>query len=347
MVHELGVFQVWENGYYIPPEASWVVAARQTYVPPRPGINVILNYYNVHPRTEAPTFETAAELNKVEQDLMAIPTANFWGILFIREEHYRNIVNFNDDVDTTWFGERLLGYPLYLVETPGATVDDWKDEMYLRMIRGFYNYFSPLTKVGISAGGPSLYHPTYKEKSYLEYFGQPAMDFMQNYDFVFLLRYSVNLEDYKARMEPYFAVADQLFQNQKKFGIITRKWGHNLNTWEPEAIGPEMFNYLKRNCVVMTYEEHAAGGYFEPPTFSEMWLLMLRGRELYYIRAPYTENRVPDTNLLTGYIGDTYGFVADPEHDEGLYPTPVSPLELLIRAALSAATGVGLILLLL
>ena len=226
----------------------------------------------------------------------------------------------------------MLGYPLYLAESPGATVDQWKDEMFLRMIRGFYNYFSPLTKVGITAGGAtggSLTNIPYS-------FGWPAMDFIREYyDFVILYRYSVNLEDFNARTRQDLQISDQLFTKQKKFWILTRIFNDNRLLWTPEAMALELKNCFDRNIAVTLYSTNI-------PPFEEIWPLMLNARELYNIRAPYTESLVYDTNLLTGYVGDTYGWVANPEHDEGLYPTPISPQAPWIPLAI----GTGLILIL-
>ena len=149
-----------------------VVLEMETWEPPL-AIPVVLNWFEVHYPDDPFTSET--ELKIVEEWLKTIPTENFWGIIFIREEIYRTHISFNDNLNTTWFGEALLGYPLYLVGNSSATEDDWKSEMYLRMIRGFHNYFSPLTKVGITMGDRIL--PGFKD----EYYGESAIAFIQEH----------------------------------------------------------------------------------------------------------------------------------------------------------------------
>ncbi|GAF76947.1 unnamed protein product, partial [marine sediment metagenome] len=123
----------------------------------------------------------------------------------------------------------------------------------------------------------------------------------------------------------YLEQVDRFFPTKQKFAIITRQFPHNIGRWEPEAVGVEMKNYLDRGCIVMTYEEHAAGGYPGPYGQDEMWLLLLLGRNLYDARAPYTETVVFDRNLLTGHTGETYGWVEHTENDGGLYPPGPGP----------------------
>lgn len=303
---QLGVWHV-EPGPIIPSEADWVVASRPTFEKQTEDISLILNWYAVHP-PQAPfnPFVTEEDLNTVEDGLKTVPTENFWGIIFICEEHYRTHVAFNDDVNTTWFGENLLGYPLYLAESPGATVDQWLDEMFLRMIRGFHDYFSSLTKVGISAGGGSIV-PNWKDKSWLEgiekSYGYPAMTFIrEHYDFVVLYAYTENLEEFMNWTSQYFQLIDQLFRNQKKLWVLTRIWSGNVETWELEAMALEMKNCFDRNIAVTCY-------YWNNPPLEESWSLMMRARELYDAKAPYYETSVYGKNLLTGYVGDTYGWV--------------------------------------
>jgi hypothetical protein len=306
--HELGVFYVKESVLAIPNEASWVVAAYPNYIKPRENLSVILNWYDLHPPS---MIKTEAELKSIEEGLKSVPIENFWGIFFIAEEHYRTHIAFYDAVNTTWFGEKLLGYPLYLKGNPSTTRDQWKDEMYLRMIRGFYNYFHPKTKVGITAPAGSVI-ANYRDLSWLGgipyCFGEPAMAFIrERYDFVFLYGYAVNLEDFNEWFKPYFSLTDQLFSMQKKFWILTRIWDEpppwgNVDVWEKEAIALEMKNCLGRNMVITSY-------YWNNPPLKETWALMLKAVELYNREAPYFENYVYGENLLTGYVGDTYGWV--------------------------------------
>jgi len=268
---------------------------------PPPDVPVILNWIEVHSLTRpysAYPFTSESEIKKVEEWLKTVPTENFWGIVFIREEIYRTHIAFNDDVDTTWFDETILGYPLYLRESPTATEDEWKSEMYFRMIRGFYNYFSPLTKVGTTVGYgvimPGLID---------EYYGEPAMAFIREYyDFVFAYIYNPDLDFFKAAGEPYLSVVDELFPNQKKFWILTRIWDYNRDRWEYEAIALEMKNCLDRNMVITTFHR-------SEPSIEEVCSLMLKAIELYDSKAPYYEDNVHGRNLLTGYVGNTYGWV--------------------------------------
>ena len=344
MVHELGVWDVQTSEEVIPTEARWVVARYPDYVAPRPDVSAILDWYPLH-EAYYPSwnpFRTVEDLRTVEQAFMTAPVENFWGTLFISTEHYKTHAWFNDDVDTTWFGERLLGYPLYLQDNPDVTEDEWRCEMFLRMLRGFYNYFHVRgVKVGVSASGGSLitnFRDNEWAKGIPHFWGDPALNFIRAYyDFVVVYTYAQNLQDFTDWSKQYFQLIDQLFPNQKKFWILTRIWSSNVDTWEPEAMALEMKNCFDRNIVVTSYTD------YDPP---RIWPMILKARELYNQRAPYTETPVPDTSLLTGVFGEkTFGWVANPEHDEGLYPTPMSPLGMLARAAVSAAAGTALILL--
>jgi len=272
--------------------------------PSRPSF-VILNWCTLHPPWDPfNPFRTAADLKMVEDGLKIVPAENFWGIIFIEEEHYRVHVDFNDDVNTTWFGERLLGYPSYLQEVPTATKEQWRDEMFLRMIRGFCNYFHAKgVKVGVTANGDSTVVGWKGGQGIPYYFGEPAMAFIrQYYDFVVLYAYTENLDFHQNLTKQYFTLIDQLFQNQKKFWILTRIWNYNKNTWEREAIALEMKNCLDRNIAVLPYHRTI-------PTLNETWALMLKSIELQGSKAPYFETRIYGTNLLTGYVGNTYGWV--------------------------------------
>ena len=295
--YELGIWGA-RSGYTIPDEASWVIASLPDYEKPRQNISVILCWYSLHPPFNPYNpFETESEINEVEEALRSVPLENFWGMLFINEEHYRSHIGFYDDVNTTWFGERLLGYPLYLEENPSATTDEWKDEMFLRMIRGFYNYFHVKgIKVGITANSGSTV-PNYRNQSWIKgipaAFGEPAMAFIrQHYDFVFLYTYSRNLEDFYWTKQ-YFSIIDNLWQKQKKFWILTQIWPDNEAVWEKETIALEIKNCLDRNIVVTSYHN-------TNPPFEETWPLIKRAIELYNSEAPYFEEYVYGKNLLTG-----------------------------------------------
>jgi hypothetical protein len=306
---ELGAWMIGDTIHPVPNEATWVVASTPDYRANRGNISVILNWRSVHP-PENPfnPFTTSAEIQQVEGNLTSIPAENFWGIIFVCEETYRTHVAFDDDVNTTWFGENLLGYPLYLTENPTATQDQWKDEMYFRMIRGFYNYFHPRTKIGITANGMSTIlnwknTSPLKGKGVPYFFGEEAMDFIkQNYDFVILYAYTSNLTDYDVWTRQYFSFIDATFQNQKKFWILTRVWDYNQAYWETEAIALEIKNCLDRGIAITTY-------YWSTPPIEETWPLILKAVALYNAKLPYYESDVYGTNLLTGYVGNTYGWV--------------------------------------
>jgi len=261
-----------------------------------PTAPIILNWFHLHkPWGPFYPFVTEADLEYVEQKLKAVSIENFWGIVGVPcEEHYRLHVDFDDDVNTTYFGEDMLGYPIYEAANPGATVGEWKDEMFLRMIRGFYDYFSPSVKVGITAGNGAA-------EDIPVYFGEPAMDFIrEHYYFVIHYYYTTNLEDFNTRTKQAFQLSDQLFAKQMKFWILTRDDGRP--GWQLETMALELKNCFDRNMVVMIYYSH------DPP-FAETWDLMLLARELYDAKAPYYESLVSGLNLLTGQEGETYGWV--------------------------------------
>jgi hypothetical protein len=260
-----------------------------------PTVPVILNWYSFRPSLPIRTQEA---LMNLEEGLKTITTEKFWGILGPTgaEEVYRTHIDFHDEVNTTWFSERLLGYPLYLMENTGASVDEWKDEMYLRMIRGFYNYFHPLMKIGIVWGWPN---PEYWNTIY----GEPATAFIrQYYDFLFLYPYTENLDYWLQHSKPYLSAVEELFPNQKKFWLLTRIWDDNRPRWQLEAMALELKNCFDRNIPVLSYR-------VTEPAFEEVWYLILKAIELYDINASYYENLVYGRNLLTGYVGDTYGWV--------------------------------------
>jgi hypothetical protein len=63
-----------------------------------------------------------------------------------------------------------------------------------------------------------------------------------------------------------------------------------------------MKNCLDRNIVVTCY-------YWNDPPFEEIWALILKAIELYNSEVLYFEKYVRGENLLTGYAGNTYGWV--------------------------------------
>lgn len=208
-------------------------------------------------------FRTADQIEKVEELLRTIPTENFWGVIFIVEEVYRTDVQFNDDLKATWFSKKLLSYPQFLAQNSGATEDEWRDEMYLRMIQGFYDYFSPSTKVGITWGITN-------SSMWKEYYGQPATSFIQqHYDFIVLYPYTSSSEDFSQRTEPYVSLVCDQFPNQTKFWILTRKWGYNEHYWQPDVLELEIKTCLDNNINTLTYYE-------SDPPLEEVWPLMLR-----------------------------------------------------------------------
>jgi len=294
---ELGVWNA-HSGDTIPAEADWIIAVDPNYG--TRNTPIVLNWWSLHPafvEGDPNKFKTESDIKTVEEKLKTVPAENFWGIIFISAEHYKTHVDFNDSVNTTWFGEALLGYPLYLREKPGATKLEWREEMYFRMIRGFYNYFKDKTKVGITAGG--------WPQTGIGNFGVQGWDFVkENYDFVVLYLYTTNLEDFNSRTKSYFDFIDANYPKQKKFWILTRIWDSNQATWEREAIALEMKNCLDRKIIVTTYISSAP-----KPPFEEVWSLMLKATELYDTKAPYFESYFYGKNLLTGYVGNTYGWI--------------------------------------
>ena len=320
-IPELGVWFVPEYVNVFPAETKWVIAsnANQDSTHPFPAnVNVILNHLWVHLPWDNP-FRTAADLTTLENRLKTeVNPAKFWGIIFISEEHNRDSVAFNDDVNVVWFGETLLGYPLYQAQVPGATVDQWKDEMFLRMTRGFYNYYHQFTKVG-----QTMPYPSFQARSYVDYqafyYGTPAFNFIrQHYDFVVTYAYTTNLgktqdngvfkrADGEADIADYFQKIDTYFPNQQKIWILTRIWdvsptNTNKAYWTPEAVALEMKNALDRNMII-TYQ------YDGDPSLESMWALMQKAIALYNSNATYTEEYTYGENMLTGYIGNTYGWV--------------------------------------
>lgn len=310
--HEIGFWCVDFEWQEIKEEADYVFAMRAEYVAPRPDLKVIFVPFQIHPPTPgidqwANSFITEQDLQEVEIALKAVDMSKFKGITFF-EEHITEHVTFNDDVNLVWFGETLLGYPLYLNEAPSASEQEWREEMYFRMVRGFYNYFHELgVDVGTTGSASELINQEGGRswRPGVEYYwGLKAFDFIKgNYDFVVFYIYTVDLDDFVWTKE-YFDFIDQHFSNQKKFWILTRIWSWSEGAWEPEAIALEMKNCLDRNMVITTY----LGANPDPP-LDEIWAYILDSIDLYDAEAPYYENYVEGRNLLSNYVGYTYGWV--------------------------------------
>lgn len=268
---------------------------------PHGNVSLILDWCDVHQawvNSSLNTFRSEAVIEEVERRLKSIEPEKFWGIIFISEEHYRLHIDFSDETNVTWFGERLLGYPLYLQSNPNATRDEWKDEMFLAMLRGFYNYFHGKTEVGITAGDGVILRG-----NLAQYFGEQALDFIRKYyDFVILYRYTSNLNDFQQTTRSYLSAADQLFSGQREFWILTRAWDYNEKIWQPESTGLELKNCLDRNMVILCYCS-------SEPCFEEIWAFALKGFELCDKGTPYFERDVYGKTLLTGTLGITYGWV--------------------------------------
>jgi hypothetical protein len=283
LVYNLG--EIWIDNTYVGIK-DWIAPSKVPII-----LNWMKDYYPVKP------FIYERDLKQVEERLKTISIENFWGILFIHEEIYRTHIAFADNLNCTWFGEQMMGYPIYLQIVSNATKDEWKSEMYLRMVRGFYDYFSPLTKVGITAGDAII--PELIE----EYYGKPAVAFIQqHYDFIIAYTYIPNLGSYNQFGKSYLSAVDQLFSNMTRFWILTRMWDHNAEEWEVEAIALEMKYCLDKQMIITTY-------YRSNPSLEQIWPLMNRAVELYNNHVPYFETYVYGRNLLTGYVGVTYGWV--------------------------------------
>jgi parallel beta-helix repeat protein len=308
---ELSVWGVYSTTY-IPPGATWGVVKDPNSIPSNTNITLIMDWYDLHPPWGPYNpYKTTEDLKTVEDGLKRIPSNVLWGIIGGAgpcHEHYKEHIQLNDNVDTTWFGEKLTSYSLFLRENSRATQDQWRDEMYLRMCRGFYNYFHSIgIKVGQSIEIETLVYGLRNRtfpKGYTTYFGEPAFAFIrENYYFIVAYGYTRNLEDFQQWIKPGFLLIDQYFPKQKKFWILTRIWqGENDQTWEPEAMALEIKNCLDRKMIILLYSSNN-------PAFNEVWRVLLKGIELYNSGTAYFEEYVYGKNLLTGYEGSTYGWV--------------------------------------
>lgn len=315
MSHELGVYYVWNpSTASMPYEAEWAFVGTPNAQPNKPDLRMILSWLeSTQPgRHHTTPISTAEQLNIHENNLKTVPTENFWGIYAVHAEFVKQHIAFNEDLNTTWFGETLLGYQLYLQENPSATQDQWKDEMYLRMLRGFYDYFHARgVKVGYTMGA----YVSIKISNIQSYLGWPAFNYMrENFDFMELYAYTHNLgpadgrswngeaEDWpEGGVNNYFSVIDQYFSSQQLFWCLTRRWNDEA-TWEWEAMALEIKNALDREMVICPY-------YSNDPPLSEQWPVILNALDLYDQNAQYYEEYVYGENLLTGYAGETYGWV--------------------------------------
>jgi len=243
---------LWDMGLWdwagIPKEVEWVFTHRAEYTPSESGANLILNWYTLRKSQPANYFYEEWDLKNVEKAFKELNVSKYWGLIFISEETYRNHVAFYDDVNITWFNEHLCGYDIYQHENSSATKDEWKDEMFLRMIRGFYSYFHQKgVRVGITCkDGAANYH--------IYHYGEPAANFIKdNYDFIVLYAYTFDLEDFLSRTGPFFDTVNEHFQRLKKFWIITRTFSGTSENWEPEAMALEMKNCFDANIIVTSY----------------------------------------------------------------------------------------------
>jgi hypothetical protein len=326
--NQLGAWFVPQNVNQFPSDAKWVVAAHPTQDPGYAfpsNVKVVLDNLWAHIPWDSSNpmegaFQTAAELTQTETNCKAVNPSKFWGIIFIGEEHNRYHIQFNDDVNVLWFGERMLGYPLYKAQVPSATIDQWKDEMFLRMTRGFYNYYHALgVKVGQTIAYPSILQRSYVDYS-AYYYGTPALNFIrQNYDFVVVYAYTTNLhkngdtysyflQNGEPDISTFFQKIAELFPNQQKIWILTRIWSlpgnpaDNTANWEMAAVALEVKHALDQNMII-TYQ------YDGDPSFNTMWPVLQKAVQLYNSGAPYYESYTYGKNLLTGTVGNTYGWV--------------------------------------
>jgi hypothetical protein len=272
-----------------------------------------MDWYDLHPPWPYNPFKTAVDLKTVEDALKNLNVASLWGILGpVCHEHYVEHIAQYADVDTTWFGEAIKSYSRYVAtENPSATTREWQEKMWFRIIKGFQSYFQGKgIKVGSSMEMETLvvgFRDRTFPQGYETYYGEEGFQYIRNqYDFIVGYGYAMNLSDYNQWIKLGLAFIDQYFPKQKKFWIITRPFDEPWCTsWEPEAIALEMKNCLDRNMIILTYSTVSAKGF----SFTQHWQWMLKGIELYKGTERYYETYVYGKNLLTGYEGNTYGWV--------------------------------------
>jgi hypothetical protein len=306
--YNLGLWDMGSGDWMqIPESIRWVFTYVHENSPSESSISLILNWYSLRRSQPSNYFYEEEDLKRVETAFKELNVTKYWGIIFISEETYRSHVAFYDSVNITWFGENLCGYAIYKQENPHATSDQWKDEMFLRMTRGFFTYFHEKgTKVGITAHEKAA-------SNHLYCYGEPAANFIKdNYDFVVLYAYTLDLDDFNSRTKTFFDLIDSNFQKQKKFWIITRIFDDTPDNWEPEAIALEMKNCFDRGIVVTSYVSTSSP--FRNVTdkqqaAEQVWHLFTEGNKLYNANVSYFESYVNGTNLLTRSSGLTYGWV--------------------------------------
>ena len=315
---QLGHFYV-GPGAALDPQASWVFASKPDYTTSRKDVKVILNWYSLDVPwgdggngASANEIQTAEELNSIENQLRNIPIQNFWGTLWFGSEEHRltHFDNFNDDVDTMWFNERIVGYPIYLKEAPGASRDMWAEEMMLRLMRGACNYWhSKGLKVGVMMGGGTLVD-NFRGKSHYDgpasAWGLPAYNYWRNnFDFVVMYPFTCTLEYYQLWTVQYWEVVERDLTKQIKFLIPPQSW----SWWNgPDASDPRWI--FEEEAVALELKWAFDHGYIITPYYrGGYWDYAVKGMELYLQNKPYYEEYVSGENLLTHKKGLVYGWV--------------------------------------
>jgi len=287
--YELGIWSSDASFVASIPEATVVFTDRYS-VRPRPDLTMLLGDYTFHTSSITSTY-----LADSESKYKAVVASNFDGVIFLGEEVYCLNIAIENGASTTWFGEQLVGSDIY-----GGAKSAWQKEMYLRMLRGFANYWHGQgKKVGITMHYDCISNPDY-------FYGTAGYNYiLANYDFVVLYIYTNNLSEFTTRTKPYFTMIDGLPAHLKKYWILTRPWYDTWQTWEREAIGLEMKNCLDMKMAITTYGASTFGYSVE-----ETWSLMLKSIELYRASGSYYEEYVFGENLLTGIFGNTYGWAS-------------------------------------
>lgn len=299
---ELGTFYVGNEPVH--PDSKWVVAAYPLVTKPLPDCNLVLNYFLVNGTLVSPLCNETS-IARLEAEFMKVNASEFWGTLFIAEEVYKSVVQFVDGINTTFYGKRMLGRDLYLAQMPGSSEDAWRDEMYFRMMQGFYEHYHALgLKIGITAARSCVLDES-PSSGIAPTFGHKAFQFLvANFDFVILYQYTAVFEGIGS-LKNYFDAIDVLFTQQQKFWILTRVWDESIAYWQREAIAPEIVRCLDRNITILQYKTTAP----DPLSYEAIWNLTCKGIELYRTGAYYLENRIVGRNLLTGQEGYTYGWM--------------------------------------
>jgi len=287
------------NALYPEYDFKWIFTPNPEYPLP-PSKNLILDHFWVIEGLEQDFYpRSCSDLETIENRHKVVATGKFWGIDFIREEVENTWFNYLDlNADCTFFGENILGYDRYKQTVPDASVEVWRDEMYFRAIRGFYNYIksrNPPEKIGITMGGYSMI-------DWKSHFGEKAMGFIKNnYDYVVVYIYTQDLEQFERDTKKYLTLIDELFPRQQKFWIVSRSW--LPSEIEPEIIQVEVKNVLDRGMVIVSYGPTG----LEPPEVIDH---MVKSINLYTSALKnYYEDYIMGKNMITGKTGNTYGFV--------------------------------------